>query len=170
MPADQKKEKIAEDRALLNEQNKEYAESLAKDLAKKEEKERVRVETEKREQRKRTIHEYRENLKDVVFSGSHRVMVRYPNGARAVLGFSPSDRVERLFDAIFSNPACPDYFSVRSVYPRAQILCFPGWYREVFNAEVDEESRVPKENGIEMKSFEESIIANNSILFINTIH
>lgn len=149
-------------------QNKEYAESLAKDLAKKEEKEKARVEAEKKEQRKKTIQEYREKLKGAEFKGPLRVLVRYPTGSRTILGFSPSDKLDRLFDAVISNPACPDYFSVRSVYPKAEINCFPTWYREVFNAEVDEESRVPQKQSEDVRF--DSIISNNSILFINMIH
>ena len=47
-------------------QNQEYADSLAKDLAKKEEKEKIRLEAERKEHRKQTIQLYREKIQGTV--------------------------------------------------------------------------------------------------------
>ncbi|CAE17928.1 UBX domain-containing protein 5 [Caenorhabditis elegans] len=165
------KEKFAEDRALLSQQNKEYAESLAKDIAKKEEKDKIRFEAEQKELRKKTIQDYREKLKGTVSQGPLRLLVRYPNGSRLILSFSPSQPMTSLFDAIILNPACPDYFSVRSVYPRAEIHCYPAWYHTIFNAEFKDETEkgannVAKETN-EVKCLE--TIPNNSILYVNLI-
>lgn len=106
-----------------------------------------------------------------VSQGPLRLLVRYPNGSRLILSFSPSQPMTSLFDAIILNPACPDYFSVRSVYPRAEIHCYPAWYHTIFNAEFKDETEkgannVAKETN-EVKCLE--TIPNNSILYVNLI-
>ncbi|PIC43575.1 hypothetical protein B9Z55_004258 [Caenorhabditis nigoni] len=173
-------EKIAQDRAILSQQNKEYAESLAKDLAKMKEKEKCRVAAEKKEKRKKMIEEYRGKVKDTKStSGSHRVLVRYPSGIRVILCFSPSESLKNLFDSIISNPACPNFFKLRSVHPKAEIQCFPEWYQNLCHEELEEEDVTASESKESVNSTHTAIgfqplgrmdtIPNNSILFVTSI-
>ncbi|CAP36116.1 Protein CBR-UBXN-5 [Caenorhabditis briggsae] len=104
------------------------------------EKEKRRVAAEKKEKRKKMIEEYRGKIKDTKpTSGSHRVLVRYPSGIRVILCFSPSESLKNLFDSIISNPACPNYFKLRSVHPNAEIHCFPEWYQNLCHEENSED-------------------------------
>ncbi|KAF1764303.1 hypothetical protein GCK72_004250 [Caenorhabditis remanei] len=165
-------DKLAEDRALRSQQNQEYADSLAKDLAKKEEKEKIRLEAERKVLRKQTIQLYREKIQadqPPPTSGPpyHHLLIRYPSGARLQLRLSTTtDTVTQLFDAILRHPACPDFFTVRSILPSGEIRgIYPPWYSKILGEEFGTEDFLTPQ-----KTSLQETCPDHSCLFINMIH
>ncbi|CAI5442989.1 unnamed protein product [Caenorhabditis angaria] len=161
------KKRIQEDRTIRNSQNKEYEESLAKDLIKKAEREKAREAEARKAERLKKIQEYRERIKGAHFDGPVKVLCRFPDGKRQIIGLANNKcSIDELFNAIISHPSCPNYFFVRQIRPNLEIKCYPDWYLQLIKEEEPETA-----NGLEESKNEREIeLVSNSIIFVNTRH
>ncbi|KAK5986795.1 hypothetical protein GCK32_008977 [Trichostrongylus colubriformis] len=155
----EQREKLLEDRRLMQEQEQAYRESAEKDkqrmlAAKKARQEKEEAEMrEKRKQieekeRRTLIASQREMLRKQVDDrpcGKETVsiQVRFPCGKKFSKQFALDDSLEKLFTAIICHESSPDFFTVATGFPRAEINCAPEWYHLVLSEQLIAEGSKP---------------------------
>nr|CAD2177465.1 unnamed protein product [Meloidogyne enterolobii] len=168
---------VVQDRILMNEQQNEYNRALAIDRQKAEERkqleqqrlleerrvkeaaERARARTE-RLCRKREEIKANENLDEAILASDPkseiiRIRITFPNGVHAERRFRQNDSLERLFNAVFIHPECPEHFSLVVNFPFSRLYCAPDWYLNEFEQKENDEVVVANQNGILIKTFAE---------------
>uniref|UniRef100_A0A914MD55 UBX domain-containing protein n=1 Tax=Meloidogyne incognita TaxID=6306 RepID=A0A914MD55_MELIC len=168
---------VVQDRILMNEQQNEYNRSLAIDRQKAEERkqleqqrlleerrvkeaaERARARTE-RLCRKREEIKANENLDEAILASDPkseiiRIRITFPNGVNAERRFRQNDSLERLFNAVFIHPECPEHFSLVVNFPFSRLYCAPDWYLNEFEQKENGEVVGAKQNEILIKTFAE---------------
>ncbi|CAJ0584776.1 unnamed protein product, partial [Mesorhabditis spiculigera] len=179
---------IAADRALRNEQDREYRESLEIDKAKRKErldKERQQQEFEFRtQQRLYIITCFRATLNPDDYQQSPAksvvIQIRFPGGERLITSFTPEDRIEKLFEAAHLHPDCPFFFKLHASYPRKELHAIPFWSQNIAAAhQGDAPGLPPPENQIKMspemekrpwlRSFGEAGLKGRTVVLLEAI-
>ncbi|VDL73147.1 unnamed protein product [Nippostrongylus brasiliensis] len=135
----EQRDKVLEDRRLMQEQERAYKESAERDkqriLAARKAK-LEKLEADERERKKKK--EYEERRKELV-----NIQVRFPCGKKFAKKFDIDDSMEKLFTAILRHDNCPDFFTVASGFPRRQLHCAPEWYHNLLSEQLEADGIQP---------------------------
>ncbi|EFO98089.1 hypothetical protein CRE_15423 [Caenorhabditis remanei] len=167
-----------EARRLMEEQNREYQESLQRDMERiakskseeeaakraQEEEERKQKETENRVEK---VEKYKKSLleDDTPSTGAHDLLIRFPTGKK-VIKFNGDDSIEKIFQEALKSEMCPLFFQMHQSFPKKAVPCLPQWYFEILTLEELE----PKEECLSNQStFEQSGITHGSMVYIDNL-
>lgn len=155
---------LAADRAKVQERKRLESEKIEnqkreEELRRQEEQKAAALETRRKDILKSLPVEPDVNEIEVV-----RVSVRFPSGAKferrfritdnlevcgLILSCNPKILLQLLFNAVISHDSCPRDFSLLSSYPRKEVKCAPGWYRQFSSSEVfSDETQTFQEAGL----------------------
>ncbi|KAK6765238.1 hypothetical protein RB195_025246 [Necator americanus] len=180
---------LRENRALMEQQEREYRESEERDRALLAERRRQQEEKEK-EIRKRKQEE-KERLAKVVermqalrnlreefvvrqipddYDGedSIRVLVRYPSGSTSKHRFSPKENVKSLFEVVFAKSCCPWFFEAYYGFPREKLNFCSLRYHELFS-DYRLSQNLESEPWVMPKTFEELGISFSLTVYISDV-
>ncbi|WKY13679.1 hypothetical protein Q1695_004479 [Nippostrongylus brasiliensis] len=155
----EQRDKVLEDRRLMQEQERAYKESAERDkqrilaarkakLEKLEADERERKKKKEYEERRKQITEHREQIRQQeedkpVGKELVNIQVRFPCGKKFAKKFDIDDSMEKLFTAILRHDNCPDFFTVASGFPRRQLHCAPEWYHNLLSEQLEADGIQP---------------------------
>uniref|UniRef100_A0A8R1DT99 UBX domain-containing protein n=1 Tax=Caenorhabditis japonica TaxID=281687 RepID=A0A8R1DT99_CAEJA len=167
-----------ESRRLMEEQNRQYQQSLQRDMERiaktrsEEEAARKIQENEKRkmlesEQRLAKVNDYRrtlqENSSDAV--GPCELLIRFPTGKK-VVKFNEDDSLEKLFEEALKSELCPIFFQMHQNFPKKAVPCLPTWYFEILELEELE----PKQDCLSKNAtFREAEITHGTMIYIDNL-
>ncbi|CAD6188711.1 unnamed protein product [Caenorhabditis auriculariae] len=173
------REAIEADRNLVQMQNREYQESLQRDLRRiaeeRKKKEAEELEAKMKEEklsaaakRRELIANYRQEAKAKTnaSTGDVRLLLKFPNGSRQEVRFSATDDLSHLFDAAISNDACPEFFALKSTFPARTIFCSPDWYNKILE---EEEVETESNTSVRNETFQSFKLESNSIIFVSNL-
>ncbi|CAI2358214.1 unnamed protein product [Caenorhabditis sp. 36 PRJEB53466] len=167
-----------ETRLLMQEQNREYQESLQRDLERianskkeKEDAEKAEQEDKKKkeesEMRVKKIENYKDQLRQskTPLTGPHDILIRFPTGKK-VVKFHEDESIEKLFEEALKSELCPLFFQMHQSFPKKAVPCLPKWYYDILICEELE----PKEECFSSDlTFAEAGITHGATVFIDNL-